>query len=65
MESYKTIVELSKSLVTCRYKADRAFLRGLIDNIYELDVKDKTPSKIAEIENMISKLSLKAGFGND
>ena len=62
MKSHKTIVELSKSLVTCRYKADRAFLRQLIDNLYRLDLKDKIPSRIEEIENKISKLSLKAGF---
>ena len=62
MDFEETIVELSKSLVTCRYKADRGFLRGLIGKVYNRATKDETPSRIADMEQKLSQLSIKAGF---
>ena len=57
MNSYETIIELSKSLVRCPYKADRAVLRDIISDLHVRELKGIKSSRIEEIEARLNNLS--------
>ena len=59
MDTYTTLVELSKSLTKAKGKKQVDTIVNLIDKVYNREVRDESISKIKQIEDQISALNLK------
>jgi len=61
-ESYKMILELSGVMANAKNKQDRAYIKGLIDNVWARDLKEDKKSRIDEIEAKVDAITTKASF---
>ncbi len=61
-ESYQIILELTKVLSNTKNKQDRAYIRGLIDNVWSKDLKEEKKSRIDDIEAKLDSLITKTTF---
>ena len=63
--SDKTIIELAGVLSTCRSKADKTYVKALIDKVYDRDNKDNKKSLIEDLAAKVDSLEAKYSFSSD
>lgn len=64
MNTYETLVELTKSLVLCPKNKQREFIEDLITKIYNREIRDEKVSRIKELEDRVSALSIRNGLSD-
>ena len=60
--TYEAIIELANLLIRSKNKNDNSYIKSLINNIYEREFKDEKTSRIQELEDKVSALTIKMNF---